>query len=188
MESNEIVLFIGRLHHKKGLDLLIAAFDRLRSTRPDARLLIAGPDADGYGAKVRGWVRDRGLDDLVLFAGMLEGGDVVQAYVDADVFVLPSYSENFGMTVVEAMACQTPVVISDQVNIHAEISEAGCGLVVPCDADRIATAMHKVLENETGRKTMGVAGRLTARQRFAWSAIVERVISRYADVIKRHKM
>jgi glycosyltransferase involved in cell wall biosynthesis len=184
-DANEIVLFIGRLHHKKGLDLLVGAFDQLRCARPGARLLIAGPDATGYGQQVRAWADARGLADFVRFTGMLEGEDVPQAYVDADVFVLPSYSENFGMTVVEAMACQTPVVISDQVNIHAEISDAGCGVVVPCDETRIANALHDVLANKPGQKAMGVAGRRRARERFTWSSIVDQVIDQYDEVIQR---
>ena len=100
-----VVLFLGRLHFKKGLDLLIPAFDGLRRRVPDAQLVIAGPENDDYGLKVRGWVRERGLEAAVHFVGPLHGADVVQAYMDADVFALPSYAENFGMAVAEAMAC-----------------------------------------------------------------------------------
>ena len=122
LHDEPVVLFLGRIHFKKGLDLLIPAFDRCDAGCRMAQLVIAGPENDDYGQKVRGWVRERGLDASVHFVGLLSGPDVVQAYVDADVFALPSYTENFGMTVAESMACALPVVISDQVNIHAEVA------------------------------------------------------------------
>jgi glycosyltransferase involved in cell wall biosynthesis len=187
LENHKIVLFLGRLHHKKGLDLLIPAFAKLRQSCPQARLVIAGPADDGYGDQVRAWIDDHESRDFARFVGMLDPSDVIQAYIDADVFVLPSYTENFGMTVVEAMACQLPVVISDQVNIHAEIADAGCGLVVPCDAARIADALVRLLNDEHERKAMGVAGRRTARERFSWSTIVDDVIDQYDRVIDRQR-
>ena len=181
-----IVLFLGRLHFKKGLDLLIPAFAALRKRVPDAQLVIAGPDNDGYGEKVRGWVRERGLEAAVHFVGSLHGADVVQAYVDADVFALPSYTENFGMTVAEAMACTLPVVISDQVNIHAEVSGAGAGLVTRCDADETATALVALLQDPDRRRGMGEAGRRLVQARYTWPAIVESLTREYQVVIDRH--
>ena len=182
-----IVLFLGRLHFKKGLDLLIPAFDALRHEMPDAQLVIAGPENDDYGAKVRGWVRERGLDRAVHFAGMLTGNDVVQAYVDADVFVLPSYTENFGITVAEAMACALPVVISDQVNIHAEVARAGAGLVTRCDAAEVAEALRSLLRDQPRRRTMGEAGRRLVHDRYTWPVIVDALTREYEAVIARHR-
>jgi len=106
-----LILFLGRLNFKKGLDLLIPAFASLRESIPDAHLAIVGPDNEGYGSKVRGWCRERSVEGNVTFVDHLPQDEVIQAYVDADVFVLASYTENFGMTVVEAMACACPVVI-----------------------------------------------------------------------------
>jgi len=182
-----IVLFLGRLHVKKGLDLLIPAFDALRRRVPDAQLVIAGPENDAYGEQVRGWVRERGLEAAVRFVGPLRGADVVQAYVDADVFVLPSYTENFGMTVVESLACELPVVISDQVNIHAEISGAGAGLVTRCDAGEVAQALETLLADADRRRAMGEAGRRLVQTRFTWPAIVGALATEYERVIARHR-
>ena len=181
-----LVLFLGRLHFKKGLDLLIPAFDALRQRVPGVQLVIAGPENDDYGQRVRGWVRERGLDAAVHFVGPLHGADVLQAYVDADVFALPSYTENFGMTVIEALACSVPVVISDQVNIHAEVSGAGAGLVTRCDADEVAQALETLLVDADRRRAMGEAGRQLVKARFTWPAIVDALTAEYEQVIARH--
>ncbi len=182
-----LVLFLGRLHFKKGLDLLIPAFEALRRRVPDAQLVIAGPENDAYGEQVRGWVRERALDAAVRFVGPLHGADVVQAYVDADVFALPSYTENFGMTVVEALACKLPVVISDQVNIHAEVSGSGAGLVTRCDAGEVTQALETLLADADRRRAMGEAGRRLVQARFTWPAIVEALTAEYEQVIARHR-
>lgn len=180
-----VVLFLGRLHVKKGLDLLIPAFDAIRRDEPNAHLIIAGPENDDYGDTVRGWVAERGLTDSVHFVGTLQGPDVVQAYVDADVFALPSYTENFGMTVAEAMACSLPVVISDQVNIHGEVADAGAGLVTRCDAAETATAVLALLRQPDRRREMGAAGRELVQARFGWPAIVDALTKEYETVIDR---
>lgn len=182
-----IVLFLGRINFKKGLNLLIPAFASLRRLQPTARLIIAGPENDDYGQKVHGWVRDYGLQDAVLFVGHLEGGAVTQAYLDADVFVLPSYTENFGMTVAEALACGTPVVISDQVNIHAEVAAAGAGIVTRCDAAELTEALDTLLRDTSRRQTMGNAGRALVQQKWTWEVVVRQLIDEYERVIERNR-
>jgi glycosyltransferase involved in cell wall biosynthesis len=183
--DDPIVLFLGRLHFKKGLDLLIPAFSQLLRHQSNLQLVIAGPDNDNYSVDVRAWVREHGVSESVHIVGNLDGPDITQAYVDSDVFVLPSYTENFGMTVVEAMACGLPVVISDQVNIHSEISRVGAGIVVPCDAIQIAHALKSVLVDSLSRQTMGKAGRDLVSSRFSWPSIAKSLINEYETVISR---
>jgi glycosyltransferase involved in cell wall biosynthesis len=182
-----LVLFLGRLHFKKGLDLLVPAFDVVRKAKPNARLVIAGPENDGHGQEVRRWVSERGLDSAVHFVGPLEGLDVVRAFVDADVFALPSYTENFGMAVIEAMACALPVVISDQVNIHHEISQADAGLVTHCDVDEVAAALLNLLDDPDRRRTMGKAGRQLVREHYAWPGIVAALSQEYEVVVRQRR-
>ena len=110
--------------------------------------------------------------------------EVKQAYVDADVFVLPSYTENFGMTVVEAMACACPVVISDQVNIWREIQEEEAGLVVGLEPREIANAICRVLADKDAAKLMGSRGRMAAEERYAWPRIVEQLTQIYRGLIE----
>ncbi len=181
-----LVLFLGRINFKKGLDLLVPAFARVRERHPKARMVIAGPDNEGYGAKVRGWVAEQGLNDAVHFVESLQGAEVKQAYVDADVFALPSYTENFGMTVVESLACGTPVVISDQVNIHREVATAGAGLVTRCDVAEVADALDELLCDAPRRQAMGIAGRELVRQKWAWDVVACGLVHEYEAVIKRH--
>lgn len=185
--KDPLVLFLGRLHFTKGLDLLIPAFDVVRRRIPDVHLLIVGPENDSYGLKVRQWVRERGLSEAVHFVGPLYGNDVVQAYVDADVFVLPSYAESFGITVAEAMACAVPVVITDQVSIHAEVSRAGAGIVTRCDVAEVANALEILLRDKARQHSMGRAGQRLVRNRYTWSAIVAALTKEYETVIKRNR-
>jgi glycosyltransferase involved in cell wall biosynthesis len=134
---------------------------------------------------VRGWVTERGLDSITHFVGTLHGPDVRQAYVDADVFALPSYTENFGVAVAEAMACACPVVISDQVNIHAAISSAGAGLVTRCDIEETAEALQTLLRDAGRRVDMGRAGRQLVQERYVWPAIVDALTKEYEAAIER---
>jgi glycosyltransferase involved in cell wall biosynthesis len=107
------------------LDLLVQAFAEITKSIDTAVLVIAGPDNDGYSGMVSKWIAELDIGTKVYWLGMLDDQQVLQAYVDADVFVLPSYTENFGIAVVEAMACGLPVVISDQVNIWTEVMDSG---------------------------------------------------------------
>ncbi len=144
-------LFMSRIHHKKGLDLLIPAFARMSAK--DAMLVIAGPDVDGYRAAVEQMARESGIADRVLFPGMLYGRDRAAALVDAEVFVLPSYQENFGVVVIEALAAGTPVIISDQVNIQDTIAAAQVGEVVPTSVQPLSDALSRWLNDRSLRES-----------------------------------
>jgi len=127
-------LFLGRIHPKKGLALLLNAYAALsaanESTLP--RLVIAGPCADAaYLAELRTCAKKHGLADRIVWPGMIAGAEKWGALRAAEAFVLPSHQENFGIAVVEALACGTPVLISDQVNIWDEIVADGAGLAGP---------------------------------------------------------
>lgn len=170
-----LILFLGRLNFKKGLDVLVPAFSEVIKRLPDARLAIVGPDNEGLGDEVRRWCANSGVQQNVVFVDHISGEETRQAYVDADVFALTSYTENTGMTVVEAMACACPVVISDQVNIWPVIKEAGAGFVVPLDIQQISEALANVLRNKDLAARMASAGRVLAEERFSWDRIVEQL-------------
>src|SRR2546427_8994616 len=143
--ERRLVVFFGRLNFKKGLDILARAFARVGSAREDVHLVLAGPDSEGYVHKVRGWLKEGGVLEKTTYTGPLAGEDRFALMHAAEVFVLPSYTENFGAVVAEAMACAVPVVISDQVNIWPEGAQAGAGLVVRCDPKETAQALLALL-------------------------------------------
>lgn len=184
-QETPLVLFLGRINFKKGLDLLIAAFKLVLAHYSDVRLAIVGPDNEGYGLKVREWCEEYGILDKVIFVDHLGPEAVKQAYVDANVFVLSSYTENFGMTVVEAMACGCPVVISDQVNIWKEIQEAGAGLVVRLDVAEIARNICQILGDQRTANAMGRFGRMAAEKNYAWPHIVSQMTEAYRSLVNK---
>jgi glycosyltransferase involved in cell wall biosynthesis len=113
----------------------------------------------------------------------VQGADKLAVLADADLFVLPSYSENFGIAVVEAMACGLPVVISDQVNIWREIEGDGAGLVTPCEAGAVADAIARLLADPELRRRMGAAGRAAVAQRYSWDKVGEQLEAAYARIL-----
>jgi glycosyltransferase involved in cell wall biosynthesis len=134
--ENPYLLFLGRIHEKKGVDLLISAYLHLKEERSKAsqnlpNLVIAGPGLETvYGKKIQKLVKDNeSLASSVLFAGMVEGDEKWGAFYGCDASVLPSHQENFGISVVEALACSKPVLISKEVNICKEIETTGGGIV-----------------------------------------------------------
>jgi len=183
LENQPIILFLGRINFKKGLDLLIPAFSEVAEHIDNAVLVIAGPDNDGYAEVVRKWTAEHGISAKVYWQEMLYGREVLEAYVDADVFVLPSYTESFGIAAAEAMACGLPVVISDQVNIWAEVVHSEAGLVVKLDSQDIARAIRSIIEDKQLAKQLGNAGRKFAKRRYAYDRIVEEVTRMYETII-----
>jgi glycosyltransferase involved in cell wall biosynthesis len=175
-----MLLFLGRLHPKKGLDVLLPAFARLGG---ESLLVVAGPGEEGYRLRLKEASNRLGIADRVVFTDMVLGSDKLAAFADADLFVLPSYQENFGIAVAEAMAAGLPVVISDQVNIHAEIKAAGAGGVVPTDAAALAAELAGWLDDPVRRRHAGASARAYARDRYDWSAIAGRWEEHYERLV-----
>ncbi len=181
--EKKIILFLGRINFKKGLDLLVPAMARVLRQRQDVHLVLAGPDNDGYGARVKEWLKQEGIPDDATFTGMLLGEERLAVLRDAQMFVLSSYSENFGIAVIEAMACGLPVVISDKVNIWREVDAAGAGLVVPCEAAALAAALERLLNDPGLAAAMGQRGRALVAERFQWGSIALAMQELYARII-----
>lgn len=140
--ESSYVLFLSRIHEKKGIDLLIDAYDKIQKgltnnkQKSGTKLVVAGPGLDSqYGERIRKLVENSVIRDSVCFPGMLSGDAKWGAFYGCDAFVLPSHQENFGIAVAEALACGRPVLISNQVNIWKEIKEAGGGLVADDTAE-----------------------------------------------------
>lgn len=184
--DRKIVLHLGRLNFKKGLDILIEAFNRVLQEHSDVHLVLAGPDDDGYGLDVKQWIMERGLDDRTTFTGMLQGKLKLGLLRDAAVFVLPSYTENFGIAVVEAMACGLPVVISNKVNIWREVETGSAGFVTDAVVEPFASMLSHVLSDDGLREQLGNNGRSLVAEKFNWKTIASEMESIYSDIIMSH--
>lgn len=172
LRGRRIVLFLGRIDYKKGLDLLVPAFARYAAA--DSVLVLAGPDSAGYANEVRELAGRHGIADRVLMPGMLRGIDRVEALVDAELFATTSYVENFGIAIVEALAAGVPVIVSDRVNIADTLGRAGVGEVVPCEIDRIGQALADWQADAARRAAAAERARHFAREQFDWNEIARR--------------
>ena len=156
--DRRIVLAMGRVGWKKGFDTLIPAFARVVQKEPRALLVISGADDEGYKKNVQLLISNYQLQKNILFTGAFEGVDA-PALADADVFTLPSYSENFGMAVVQAMYAGVPVVITKGVALSREVQRTGAGLVVEKNEAAVAQAILTVLGNRQAAQEMGMKGK-----------------------------
>jgi glycosyltransferase involved in cell wall biosynthesis len=181
-----IILFFGRINFKKGLDILARAFGAVARQRREVHLVIAGPDDDGWGARARTWLEEAGVLGRTTFTGMLLGPDKLAVFEDAAMFVLPSYSENFGLAVIEAMAAGLPVIISDRVNIWREVAAAEAGRVIPCDATALANQILDLLAHPEAAAQMGRQGRALVAERFQWPRIGRSLAEAYGRIIEEH--
>ena len=129
LTGKRLLLFLSRIHEKKGCDLLIEAFAAAAARDPALHLVMAGPDRDGLREPLGKRAQELGVGNKITWAGMLTGDLKWGAFATGEAFILPSHQENFGIAVVEALACGLPVLISNKINIWREIEADGAGLV-----------------------------------------------------------
>ena len=142
LRDRPFLLFLSRIHEKKGCDLLIAAFAEIADLQPDLQLVIAGPGAPGLIARLQRQAASLGIADRIHWPGMLSGETKWGAFHTAEAFVLSSHQENFGVVVAEALGCGKPVWISDKANIWREVTAANAGLVEPDTLDGAANLLR----------------------------------------------
>ncbi|MGC8742911.1 MAG: glycosyltransferase [Verrucomicrobiia bacterium] len=188
LKDKKIILFLSRINWKKGLDLLIPAFSRLCSERRDVHLIIAGKDdGDGYENKVRAWIKEYNLNNSVTFTGLVTGMDKLLLFYGSDIFVLPSYSENFGVAVIEAIYCGCPVVISDKVALSEEIKYNNAGIIVKTNLESIYQGMKKLLEDENLRKTVSENGKKMVKEYYDIEEVADKMIEMYKEAVMESK-
>ncbi|HET9471748.1 MAG TPA: glycosyltransferase, partial [Usitatibacter sp.] len=178
-----VVLFLGRLSAIKGLDLIAAAWPRVVAAVPGAKLVLAGPDDEGLAAGMRRAFEANGTAASVSWAGLVDAQGRNALLARSAVLLNPSYLESFGMSIVEAMACGKPVVVTDRVNIAPDIAAAGAGLVCPCDPNAIAGAVVRLLSDSTLAATMGAAGSALVRREYAIGPAARRVHDAFASIV-----
>jgi len=205
----QIILYLGRLNWKKGLDILIDSFVELKKNRTDIHLLIIGNDEDNYKQKLvdqivklglryidnedndkkfdineflKNLINSNGVD--VTFTGFLNHKDKFDALLISDVFVLPSFSENFGMSVVEAMAVGIPVIISNRVGISNEVKEANSGIVINVDVKELKDSITFLLDNDIKREEISLNAAKLVRKKYDINKISDSMISQFGSVIR----
>jgi glycosyltransferase involved in cell wall biosynthesis len=179
--NHPYVLVLSRLHPKKGLELLLPAFLSLakQSEFAEWKLVLAGEGDSEYVSLLRGLVEKEGMSERVIFAGWLEGEQKRVVLQRASLLALTSYQENFGLCVVEALACGVPVILSPHVNLAPEVEAAGAGWVTPLESGALESTLAATMRDPHGRAQRGAAGKELVRRRFTWGAVANQLVSVY---------
>jgi glycosyltransferase involved in cell wall biosynthesis len=181
LSGKRLLLFVSRIHPKKGCDLLIEAFSAIAGDYPDLHLTLVGPDDMGWQEELQRLASARGVGHRVTWTGMIPVDLKWGAFHAADAFILPSHSENFGMVVVEALACSLPVLISNKVNIWREISSDRAGFVGPDDLPGTIALLRQWLSSSP-RELAEL--RLRARRSFTERFHVRRATSQLVETLQ----
>ena len=178
--SPGLIVFLGRIHEKKGCDLLLRAFAALGERRTGYRLMIAGPCDSSLKRRLAQLANDLGISDAIEWPGLLVGRAKWDLLRSAEIFCMPSHQENFGVAIAEALACGTPVLITNKVNIWEEIEADSAGLV----ADDTVDGVSALLRDWIGLDAAGRAGmRAAARRCFERRFHINRVATSYLDIL-----
>ncbi|WP_121969619.1 hormogonium polysaccharide biosynthesis glycosyltransferase HpsP [Leptolyngbya sp. BC1307] len=180
-----IVLFMSRVDPKKGFDLLLPALEDLYAHDCPFHFLLCGanPQDRAYENDIRRQIQAAPWADQATLNGFVSGELKAQILSAADVFVLPSYYENFGIAVAEAMAASIPVVISDQVHIWPEIQASTAGWVVPCEVKALTEALETAIAQPDERLQRGQNARRCAQEKYSWEAIAQRITITYQQIL-----
>jgi glycosyltransferase involved in cell wall biosynthesis len=172
------LLFLSRLHRKKGCDLLIRAFAKVAHRYPDLDLVMAGPDQTGWQAELEALAAELGVAERIHWPGMIKGDAKWGAFHACEAFALTSHTENFGIVVAEALACAKPVLITDKVNLWREVAEDGAGLVEPDTQDGADTLVETFLAmGSDARRAMEARGRQCFENHFRMESAAGKILS-----------
>ncbi|WP_315789087.1 glycosyltransferase [Fischerella sp. JS2] len=185
--NKSLILFLGRIDPKKGLDLLAPAFAKVHDKFPQTHLVVAGPDNIGFMTTVQRYFRQAQCLDAVSFTGMLTGNLKSAALAAANLYVAPSYSEGFSMSVLEGMASGLPCVITNGCNFP-EAAIAQAAYVVDINSDAIADALIHCLSHPQQAKAMGDRAREFIFQNYTWDRSAEKLVQVYQAIISRNSL
>ena len=182
-DDDNLILFVGRIHEIKGLDLLIDSFNDLigLNENKNIKLAIVGPD-DGYLTELEDKIRMYSLEDNVIVTGPLYKEEKQEALVDCDLFVMPSKYESFTTSGLEAMACSKPLVLTKNNHIHDWV-DGNCGLACDDDKDSLREAIEKLLFDEDLSKTYGENGKRLIKERYDWDIINKQILDIYEKLL-----
>jgi glycosyltransferase involved in cell wall biosynthesis len=185
-KDKTLILFLGRIDPKKGLNVLAPAFAKVREKFPETHLVIAGPDNIGFLPQVQSYFQQVACLEAVTFTGMLRGNLKYAALAAADLYVAPSYSEGFSMSILEAMASSLPCVITTGCNFP-EAASRRAALVVDLSVHNIQNALIYLLQNPDEAKAMGDRARDLIFHNYTWNQSAQKLAQVYQSIIdKRH--
>ncbi len=182
--KSSIILFVGRLNHIKGPDLLLRAFCKIKNKMPNCKLVFVGPDG-GMLDELKEVVTANNARDCVAFSGYLGGAEKSQAYHAADILVIPSRQEAMSIVVLEAGTTGTPVLLTDQCGFN-EVSEIGGGRVVNATVNGIQKGLLKMLGNKNKLETMGEKLNKHVHENYLWESITKKHISLYQEILNKN--
>lgn len=175
--DDAVVLFLGRLHMKKAVDVLVTAVAQLVDRGLPVTLVVAGPD-EGAERSLRDLVGQLRIEGHVRFVGPVYGADKQACLAGADIFCLPSRDEGFSMAVLEAMGAGLPVVLSPNCNFP-EVEAAGAGLVRPVEPDSLAEALALLVSDTARREAYGKAAEALVHARYTWRSVAQSMLNAY---------
>lgn len=180
-----IILFMSRIDPKKGLDLLIPALENLVANGQPFHFVLAGtnPQDPTYEKGVSDRIQFSPIASCTTITGFVQGQQKQALLQQADLFVLPSYYENFGISVAEAMVAGTPVLISDQVHIYTDVQQSESGWVCACNESALTMELLKALQDADGRRQRGINAQQCALEKYSWSAIAQQTLSKYRKIL-----
>ena len=177
--ARRIILFLGRLHPKKGLDILLQSWSTLATQHPDALLVLAGPDSESTQARLEAVIAQHNLQSSVLFTGMLNEAQKWSALAAAEAFVLPSYSEGLSVGVLEALGMSLPVIVTEPCNMP-EVEEAQAGWQIQPNAVALTAALTELLENSPQTNAaIGANGAALINSRYTWPIVAAQMAELY---------
>lgn len=185
--SSPRILFMSRIEPKKGLNLLIPALEKLLVENIDFHFILAGnnPQDAEYEEKIRRQIEKSTLANHTTITGFVSGEVKARLLQEADIFVLPSYYENFGIAVAEAMVSGLPVVISNQVYIWEDVAQAKAGWVANCDVESLAGVLRLALQDPAERKQRGLNAQQYALKHYNWDNIAKQIIQIYQQILSK---
>jgi glycosyltransferase involved in cell wall biosynthesis len=185
LKNCRLLLFLSRLDPKKNVEGLLQAYSLFSQTFPGTRLLIAGDGEPSYVAGLKRLAAELKLADSVVWLGHVEGEEKAAALAAAQVFVLPSYSENFGLAAAEALMAGLPCVLGKGVAIADEVTDAGAGLAVEPNPESIAQGLRAVLADDSLRASMASRAAMLAREKYSVDAMGLGLVQLYEGIVNR---
>ena len=180
--DDKLILFLGRIHEIKGLDLLVKSFNQI--SNQNVKLAIVGGDS-GFKGELEKLIDSLGLNNRIIFPGVLTGNDKREALVDCDIFVMPSKYESFTTSGLEAMACSKPLILSENNHIHTWVKD-NVGLISKYDENDLAKCFERLLNDEKLCNEFGEKGRQLIENKYDWNKVVGQIERIYENCIVQY--